>query len=77
MENFCTVDIQINLWKSLLDQFPFTKTEALSIISFRHELGDFEYPPLSEEEKSGKTKLIEFLGISGNTKHVKNSINKM
>ena len=63
IEGFCTVEIGTGLWKALLEELPFSKKECLSIVSMRHELGSFDYPPLAEGQESDKAKLRDFLGV--------------
>ena len=47
-----------------------SKTDSMMILSFRHEVRDFEYPPLTEDDEVAKEKLETFLKTWGKNQTV-------
>ena len=47
-----------------------SKTDSMMILSFRHEVRDFEYPPLTDDDEVAKQKLETFLKTWGKNQTV-------
>jgi hypothetical protein len=64
MSDFSTLDL-VPIWADILSSSPLSRVEASAIVSRRHEIKTYEYPPLTEEQDKDKVKLENYFKEQG------------